>query len=70
MSIERLLLRAQHEDRIDDTLPKIEERLQFYSDAIQPTETYLKQETKFFVIDGRPDADTVEKSIHGALGIV
>lgn len=68
-SIRRLLLRAEQEKRADDTLEAIEFRLRQYEEAIAPTLDYLKQETRFFNIDGRPSVEEVEKNVNATLGL-
>jgi adenylate kinase len=68
-SIKRLSLRAQHEQRIDDTPEAIETRLQYYNETITPVFDYLKKETTFITIDGRPSADEIAANINEALGI-
>jgi adenylate kinase len=68
-SVKRLLLRAKHEDRVDDTPEAIETRFKFYDFEMKPTLDYLRNETAFFDIDGSPSADEVEKSIDAAFGI-
>jgi adenylate kinase len=68
-SVKRLLFRAKHEDRVDDTPEAIETRFKFYDVEMKPTLDYLRHETAFFDIDGSPSADEVEKGIYAALGI-
>jgi adenylate kinase len=68
-SMKRLLHRAEHEDRVDDTPEAIETRFKYYDTEMLPTLNYLKQETKFFEIDGSPSADEVEKNIDAVLGL-
>ena len=68
-SLKRLLLRAEKEGRADDTPEAIDARLRQYEDAIKPTLEYLKKETTFKSIDGRPSIPEVEKSVDAALGL-
>ena len=68
-SIHRLSLRAQKEGRVDDTPEIIKFRLVQYYEEIDPMLEYLKKETKFIDIDGRPSVEEVEKNIDTALGI-
>jgi len=68
-SMKRLLLRAQHEARTDDTPEVIERRFKFYDEAIKPTEDYLRKETTFIEVDGRPSPDEIAAEINKALGI-
>ncbi len=66
-SLARLLKRAEIEKRADDTREKIEFRLAQYQEETVPVLEYLKQQTKFFEIDGRPDVETVMDNINKAL---
>jgi adenylate kinase len=68
-SIRRLLLRAQHETRVDDTPEAIETRFRFYDEAMKPAKDYLKDHTTFISIDGTPTPDQVAANIDAALGI-
>jgi adenylate kinase len=68
-SIKRLLLRAEKEKRADDTMEKIEFRLQQYNNDTVPVLEYLKGKTEFFEIDGTPDIETVSQNINQALGL-
>lgn len=67
--IKRLLLRAQHESRVDDTPEIIETRFRYYDEVMKPAMDYLRAETKFITIDGAPSPDEVEKSVDTALGV-
>ncbi len=66
--VQRLLLRAQKESRVDDTPEAIAQRFRDYDEAITPTMDYLKAETKFITIDGTPTPDAIAASINKALG--
>jgi adenylate kinase len=68
-SIRRLLLRAQHESRVDDTPGAIETRFRYYDEVMKPAMDYLKTETTFILVDGTPSVDEVAASIDAALGI-
>ena len=68
-SLNRLLLRAQKENRADDTKEKIELRLQQYYNDTLPVVDYLKQRTQFFEIDGRPAIEQVATDINRALNL-
>ena len=68
-SVKRLMLRAKTEGRVDDTPEAIDKRLKFFEDVIKPMMEYLKQETTYIEIDGRPSIDEVEKAIDAALGL-
>jgi adenylate kinase len=67
--IRRLLLRAQHESRVDDTPEIIQTRFRYYDQMMKPTTDYLKTETTFITIDGAPSPEEVEKKIDEAMGI-
>ena len=68
-SIDRLLKRAEIEKRADDTLEKIQYRLEQYEKETIPVLDFLKQNSTFIEIDGSPDVYEVTKSINKALGI-
>lgn len=68
-SIARLLKRAEIEKRADDTLEKIEYRLSQYMEETIPVLDFLKTNSNFIEIDGRPDVYAVTTSINQALGI-
>ncbi len=65
--IKRLLLRAQHESRVDDTPDAIARRFRDYDEAIHPTMDYLKKQMTFITIDGTPAAEIIAESIVMAL---
>jgi len=66
-TLKRLLLRAEKENRADDTKKKIEFRLeQYYKDTF-PMIDYLKERTTFFEIDGQPSVEEVTKVINQKL---
>jgi adenylate kinase len=67
--IRRLLLRAQHESRLDDTPEGIAQRFRDYDEAMKPAMDYLKTETTFIVVDGSPAPDEIAANINKALGI-
>ena len=67
--VKRLLLRAQHESRVDDTPDAIARRFRDYDDAIKPAMDYLKEHTTFITIDGTPTPDEIAANINKALGI-
>ncbi len=68
-SVQRLLKRGQLEKRADDTLEKIEFRLQQYEEETLPVLDFLKQHTQFFEIDGSPQIHEVTKKIEQTLGV-
>ncbi len=63
-SVNRILLRAKKEGRADDTQELVEKRLQQYYDATLPVVEYLKSNTIFFEIDGRPPVEEVTSEIY------
>jgi adenylate kinase len=66
-SLNRLLARAEKEGRQDDTREAIEYRLQQYEQDTIPVLDYLRQNTQFFTIDGRPPIEQVTAAINDAL---
>jgi adenylate kinase len=68
-SIKRLLLRAENESRIDDTPDAIETRFEYYDRDMAPTLEYLKKETTYLPVDGRPAVGEIEKNIEAELGM-
>jgi adenylate kinase family enzyme len=67
--VKRLLLRAKHESRVDDTPEGIAQRFRDYDEAIKPAMDYLKTQTTFIKVDGSLTPDEVAASINKALGI-
>ncbi len=67
--IRRLLLRATHETRVDDTPEAIAQRFRDYDDAMKPAMDYLKEQTRFITVDGNVSPDEVAASINKALGV-
>jgi len=67
--VRRLLLRAQHESRVDDTPAAIAQRFKDYDDAIKPAMNYLKEHTAFITIDGMPSPEVIAESITMALAM-
>ncbi|HVO28579.1 MAG TPA: nucleoside monophosphate kinase [Candidatus Paceibacterota bacterium] len=68
-SVKRLLLRARKEARADDTPEGIEKRFRYYDEMMAPTIAYLKKETTFLDIDGRPSVEEIAGNINTALGV-
>jgi adenylate kinase len=68
-SVKRLLERAHHEFRVDDTPEKIRERLRLYEQHTVPVLDYLRQETDFFDIDGIGTVEEITQRINRALGV-
>jgi adenylate kinase len=68
-SLARLLKRAELEKRADDTKEKIEFRLAQYTEETVPVLDFMKKNTTFFEVDGRPDIDQVAKQIRTNLEI-
>lgn len=69
VSIDRLTRREDVEKRADDTPDGIAERLKLYAETMHPVLEYLKEETRFISIDGRPSTEEVEKKIAEVLGL-
>ena len=69
-SLKRLVLRAQHEERVDDTPEAILRRFAFYDEEMPPLIEYLKRETQYFDIDGTPAVEAIERNIENVLGLV
>ena len=68
-SVKRIMARAEKEKRADDTMEKVEYRLQQYYNETLPVVDYLKQHTQFFEIDGRPNIEEVATEINRALAL-
>ncbi len=68
-SLKRLLLRAEKEGRTDDTREAIEFRLEQYAKETLPTVEFLKQNSDYYEIDGRPAIPEVTRQIFVALGL-
>lgn len=68
-SLKRLLLRAQTEHRKDDSEATINFRLDQYENDTLPVLEYLRQQSRFIGIDGRPSVETVTVSINSELGL-
>jgi adenylate kinase len=66
-SIKRLLERAHHEFRQDDTEDAILFRLKQYDTETLPVLDWLKANTTFVTIDGRPNPDDVTRAIKEAI---
>ncbi len=67
--IRRLLGRAQHELRKDDTPEIIETRFRYYDQMMKPAMDYLKEHTTFTTIDGSASVEEVEKKVDEIMGI-
>jgi len=68
-TFKRLLLRAKIEGRADDTPEGIEFRLKQYEEATVPMFEYMRANTDFIEIDGRPPIPEVTAAINKALGL-
>lgn len=68
-TMDRLLKRAQIENRADDTEEKIKFRLEQYKKDTTPVLDFLKTKTQFIEIDGTPSVDEVTQKIYQALKI-
>jgi len=67
--VKRLMVRAKHEGRVDDTPEAMAQRFRDYDEAITPVMDYLKEHTTFVAIDGMPTPDEIAANINKALGI-
>lgn len=63
VSIERLLKRAKTENRSDDKIPAIKQRIQVFHQLTAPVIEYYRQQGKLLTIDGTPDIETIHKDI-------
>ncbi len=68
-SIKRLLLRAHHEFRTDDTPEKIKFRLEQYEKDTLPAIEFLKAAGQFYEVDGVGTLEEVTTRINQALGV-
>ncbi|MDH5767253.1 MAG: adenylate kinase [Gammaproteobacteria bacterium] len=66
---ERLLKRAEIENRSDDTKEVITKRLENYHQQTQPLVEYYKAKEKLLAIDGNGSLDEVNLRINSALGV-
>lgn len=66
-SVNRLLLRSQKEGRQDDTKEAINLRLDQYEQDTVPVLDYLRQNSTFIAIDGRPPVAEVAAAVEEAL---
>ncbi len=68
-SLKRLLHRAETEKRVDDTPDAIQSRLKLYKEVTLPILDYMRANTEFIEIDGRPLIPEVTKEIDKAIGL-
>lgn len=68
-TMNRLIKRAQIENRADDTPEKIKFRLEQYKKDTLPVLDFLREKTLFLEIDGTPDIEEVTQKIYQALKI-
>jgi len=68
-SINRLLARAEKQNRKDDTREAIEIRLGFYDRDTVPVLNFLKTQSTFFEIDGQPPVEEVTATINKTLSL-
>lgn len=68
-SLKRLILRAKTEKRVDDTPAAMQSRLKLYREVTLPILDYMKANTEFIEIDGRPPIADIEKEIDKAIGL-
>lgn len=62
-SIKRILLRAEKENRKDDTREGVETRLKFYEQETIPVLEFMRENSKFVEIDGTPPVEEVTNTI-------
>lgn len=67
--MKRLALRAQKENRKDDTPEKIKFRLEQYKKDTVPVLDFLKSRSEFIEISSLPPVEEVTKNINEALGL-
>lgn len=63
VSMERLLKRAKTENRSDDKIPAIKQRIQVFHQKVLPVVEYYRQQGKLLTIDGTPDIETIHQDI-------
>ena len=63
VSLERLLKRAKTENRSDDKIPAIKQRIQVFHQLVIPVIEHYHQQGKLLTIDGTPDIETIHKDI-------
>ncbi len=63
VSLERLLKRAKTENRSDDKIPAIKQRIQVFHQLVIPVIEHYRQQGKLLTIDGTPDIETIHKDI-------
>lgn len=68
-SVKRLLERAHHEFRTDDTPEKISYRLNLYDTATKPVLKFLQGIGELFTVDGVGSIEEITERINAVLGI-
>lgn len=68
-SVKRLLERAHHEFRTDDTPDKISYRLELYETATKPVLKFLQGIGDLFTVDGVGTVQEITERINKALGV-
>ncbi len=68
-SVKRLLERAHHEFRVDDTPDKIRFRLELYDTETKPVLKFLQGIGELFTIDGVGTIEQVKERIDNAIGV-
>jgi adenylate kinase len=68
-SVKRLMLRAEKEQRVDDTPEGIALRLKQFDELVGPLVEYLKTRTRVLTVDGNPPIPEVTRSIDETLGM-
>jgi len=69
VSLERLLKRAKTENRSDDKIPAIKQRIQVFHQLVIPVIEHYRQQGKLLTIDGTPDIETIHKDILSKLSL-
>ncbi len=62
-TIKRIMLRAEKENRIDDTKEAIKKRLGWYHEEVEPLNKRYEKQGILHKIDGIPSIEEVEKSV-------
>ena len=68
--IDRLILRGARENRIDDTVPVIKERIKVFDEKTAPLREFYKDNYKYTAIDGMQKIDAVYADLKELLEIL
>jgi adenylate kinase len=66
--VRRILARAETEDRSDDTVEVVQNRLQVFDEATRPLVDYYRSRGLLYVIDANQSEDEVAEHILAAIG--